>query len=674
MSVDLATLALKLSNAQAIADAKAAGAAFDEMGAKGERAALKLVGSTNPVTEAIKQQAITSVAATRGMGAWSAIQAEAAGRVGEHSLAIGRLERNLASVVERMLGLNSTVGLVGSGLLKFGVGTIETAGILGALAAVSAAYVYLTKTAREAKEAADKLRASLEAGNFRESLGPSPDLRLETDAQRNELRQEQERRRTLMAYGAKPSDDRIRDLDIQIAHLQSVLGAGEARYTTAVMKTQDPLIKVTVDSTFLQDRRKAEEEALAASKHYWEGQHALVEEAMKMVANLNEIARTYLRDNPASKVVADVMKPDVENMLKYTMPNVSVNDGLTREQVKHVEIVKRLTEAYEDAKAPFKNMSNAIENFQQGLKQAATGLLQQFSPGNIAQGMANGVIQQVDGFIHSVVSGAVGGIRHAIFGQNAQERTATREAADSAHAMALQLDAVTKALSGNQLGAALDLLQAGLLSTLQAINSAMPGKKYEDQRNAARATAAAQEAEQEVRTRRQFAEQAQYALEDLAVRNLRATGQGDAANLLAFREQQQREMQAAIDANKDALYINTLRTVQNSELLAFQNGLLSTAMRNNPTGFFASAYYSQFATPRGYPTDSGVNPLGPNPTGGLTPPGGSGSPPSNRAPLTIVLTLDGKVVTRTVVSNFDQTAAATGGTGTSRATGMELYR
>ena len=58
MAVDLATLSLRLTNAQAIADAKATGVAMDEMGMKGEAAAAKIAASSNPVTAAIRQQAV----------------------------------------------------------------------------------------------------------------------------------------------------------------------------------------------------------------------------------------------------------------------------------------------------------------------------------------------------------------------------------------------------------------------------------------------------------------------------------------------------------------------------------------------------------------------------------------------------------------------------------------
>jgi len=168
----------------------------------------------------------------------------------------------------------------------------------------------------------------------------------------------------------------------------------------------------------------------------------------------------------------------------------------------------------------------------------------------------------------------------------------------------------------------------------------------------------------EAKNIRMIQDQQRYALEDLQIRNLRATGQGDQADLLAFQEKQAREMQAALDANKDAVYINNLRTTENNELLAFQNGLLSTAMRNNPTGFYADVYYQQYATPR-TSLGGGVNGGGAdNSNGGLT--------PSGSRSLALYLMLDGKVVAKSFVSNLDAKASSTGGSGTSRAQALEL--
>lgn len=351
-------------------------------------------------------------------------------------------------------------------------------------------------------------------------------------------------------------------------------------------------------------------------------------------------------------------------------------DAVREAAVRHGETMRNLTGEFDVAKQAFTSMTRAVGSFKEGLLSAATGLLQQLSPSNIAQGLVNGAVQQVEGWVKSMVGSAVSGIRHAVFGESGAEKDAARQAEDSARAMALGLDAVTMSLQGNVLGATINALQISLISTLQAINNALPGTKNEAERNAARAQAAAQEAQQEANARRVAAEQAQYANEDLAVRNLRATGQGSQADMLSFQNQQAREMQAAIDANRDATYLSYLATVQNNELIAYQNGLLATALRNAPTGFYGiEGYAGAFATPRGpagYPTDSGPVMGGgaDNSNSGLSPRGGRVTLVFQKGAL--VVDKDGMM--NVVLDKIDQQASGSGGSGSSRASALELMR
>lgn len=210
-------------------------------------------------------------------------------------------------------------------------------------------------------------------------------------------------------------------------------------------------------------------------------------------------------------------------------------------------------------------------------------------------------------------------------------------------------------------------------------------------------------------------EDARYAQEDLEVRNLRATGRGDEADRIAFKEQQDREMQAAVDkADADGtrtvaeqLYLNTLATTQNNELIAFLNGTLQDATRNSPTGFFANQYYQPFVTPVGAapadPFNTGLPPLNaPNepsePAGtgaasgsGLTPPGGSRNAPNNTgtshgAPAGAVslnfasgsIQINGDRSGDEMLNDFldavDSAAAGSGGAGSSRAAALELLK
>jgi hypothetical protein len=98
-----------------------------------------------------------TIAATRSMGVWAALQAEAAGGVGEHSLAIGRLGYRLEHLTAEATGTNSAVGLLGATFLKFGAGDVYTIAILGGLYAIVEGYKLLTHGANEAEKATDDL-------------------------------------------------------------------------------------------------------------------------------------------------------------------------------------------------------------------------------------------------------------------------------------------------------------------------------------------------------------------------------------------------------------------------------------------------------------------------------------------------------------------------------------
>jgi uncharacterized membrane protein YgcG len=115
---------------------------------------------------------VASVAATKNMSAWSAMQAEAAGHLGEHSLAIGRLEMSLARFAERATGVNSTVGILGASMARFAIGSIETAGILIGIDAIIAVYDKLTESARKATDEQNKAIEAFEKMSREKALGP----------------------------------------------------------------------------------------------------------------------------------------------------------------------------------------------------------------------------------------------------------------------------------------------------------------------------------------------------------------------------------------------------------------------------------------------------------------------------------------------------------------------
>lgn len=284
----------------------------------------------------------------------------------------------------------------------------------------------------------------------------------------------------------------------------------------------------------------------------------------------------------------------------------------------------------------FTSWSQALGSAKAGAAEALKDNLAQLDPRMLAARAVNDllqpVVQAVTGFIDNTVGKLTDGIRHAFFGSSGAEKTAQREAADAAHAMAMQIDAVTQSLAGNALGAAIDALRIGLIATLNSINQALPGTRNESERNRLREEAAAQEAEQERRATAQDALNKKMEEESLQVRNLRALGRTDDADRLAFQQSQEKEMQQAILDGRDATYLNTLATVQNNEMIAFLNGTLQNATRNSPTGFFVNSYLGDYANripdpfgtgliPPNYPINTEPPGTGSAGTSGLNPPG-----------------------------------------------------
>lgn len=742
MAIDFAALSITVKRD----DVPKTTAELDKMAAAGKRAE----DATNRLSGAHNSAGAASVAATRNMGAWSALTAEATGHVGEHSLALGRLGYRMESATSEALGLNSAMGLLGGSFLKFGVGDVYSIAILGGIYALTQAWESLTDPAREARKQIDDMtdalvkqaRAAEEATiKGRANLSLIADYNAEVIKADTAGGFKSLIMRSLPVFGFGTGANTTAGDDA--SHAKAIADAATAQEQT---RANEAKTRTEEAERAARELKRLQEEAAAAARKADEAFKAGINSGIAVFDNLashglstSAVSRVLIDDygtvadriremgTASGPAVAELLKlrdalmgnlavsqaiaiangtgsvgplagkflpgvgitangalSDAQGALGHTAnvgfgdphsPN-GIQSRLDRAQEREAERIERLNDAYEHALKPFKSLDAAVTDFQQGIKQAATGLLEQFSPGNIAQGLVGGLTSKVEGLISGVIGDAVGGIRHALFGQNGAEKDAARQAADSAKAMALQMDAVTKALGGDQLGAALDALKIGLISTLQQINAALPGSKNEAQRNHERDVAAQQEAQNEANARRQYAEQSQYATEDLAVRNMRALGQGDQANLLAFKEQQARELQAALDANKDATYINNLKITENNELLAFLNGTLSDAVRNNPSGFYGSAaYLSQFASPfsggapANYPTDSGIS--HPN----VSPLGGSNPAPA-RQPITLIfkpgaLVMDKNGVMNVVLDQVDAQVMSTGGAGSSRAAAIE---
>jgi hypothetical protein len=575
-----------------------------------------------------------------------------------HRLATGRVSRALEGLIVSTVGANAHLGVLGVTLSDFALGSGVVTGVLAGIGAIIFTYEKLTESTRKAREEQDKLIKALSDEIHLKSLGPGGS--------------------TVDQVAA--ANQRAADLKIQISQLEKEIRGPDSGFGRRAM------LQHNVDNLYIERQNALNIAAGGQSIVNENVTQAIKEENREREAARNKATAERLEREKQfgaqaaiQAEVANQKRDAITDARKLSLvpetriPDIQFVGLLSDAELKHAESVRKLDEEYKAAKEVFSSTDAAVENFREGVKQAATGLLDSLSPSNIAQGLAGGLIQKVDGFVSGVFSSITGGVRHALFGQDSEERAAKRAEVQAAKNVALSLDALAAQLAHNDLQAALDQLRIGLIATLSSIDASEPGKRNESQRNADRQRAIDLEQKSEAQARHQDQLNKQYAQEDLALRNLRATGQGDAADLLAFQEKQAREMQSALDSNKDATYINTLKIVEQNELLAFMNGLLSDAVRNAPTGFWANAYYQSYATPRGGDgLGGGVTGGGPdNSGGGLTPPGGrSGGSPQGRAgsiSVTIPVILEGRVLTSVFVKNIDQYAASTGGAGTSRA-------
>lgn len=172
--MDIATLGLTIENGQAVLKITQTGNALDVLGQKGEEAAAKVAKAGAAARKSATDHeslAGATVSSTRGMGTLDAAMAEATHHAGEHSIAVGRLERNYESLVAELLGVNDTLALTATSFAKFGLGELSSLGILAGLAAVGFAYEKISEDARKSAEEQDKAFDSLVKLQHQQSLG-----------------------------------------------------------------------------------------------------------------------------------------------------------------------------------------------------------------------------------------------------------------------------------------------------------------------------------------------------------------------------------------------------------------------------------------------------------------------------------------------------------------------
>lgn len=273
--------------------------------------------------------------AKAGLDSFGGATNKVSGALEGHKLSLGKVERALGSYAARAIGANDVTRelSLAFGGMAVGGGPI-TAALVG-LAAVIAVYEHLTAAAREAKKAQDDLIKSLGDANAKAALGPEPDLVLQTNAQRDSLMQQRERRRQLLKFGVSPDDDRILTLNREIAVSQHELEDGEKRLFTARMAAGKPLEAVTVKARdFAALSKKAQDEFLAAAQSSINVFDELASHGIKSGAINQRLIADYGKVAEQIRQMGTASGPAMDALLKLRdalAANLVVSQAIARE-------------------------------------------------------------------------------------------------------------------------------------------------------------------------------------------------------------------------------------------------------------------------------------------------------------------------------------------------------
>lgn len=384
------------------------------------------ISQVDRLTGSLDKLGVTSVGQTRSMDMLSAIHAEAAGHVGEHSIQVGRLERQMASATGHVLGMNSVLELLGVTSLKFGVGDIYTIAIVGGLWAITKAFEKLTEASNKTMEQADKtIEKLLHAAKLRGmGLAGEAGIDLETaSAGQAEYKKNASfwtKVGNLAGGATSPMGawalgkaqgytDQIGKGNLAVLQAQTEITDNYAKPVTEAANKAAEAAK--------QEAKKVEQAAQQAVDQFWAGQHRIVESSMQKIAELKRIAADFLRDNPVAAQTEKYFAKQFEDAYgrpggRGGMPNWSLNDGLTKEQIKTREKMGILVD---DANKNADKLSNVIAGSASQAAQMIVGALNIGGGGKGSQ--LGGGIGGTAGFAAGyLVGGPVGGAIGSLVG------------------------------------------------------------------------------------------------------------------------------------------------------------------------------------------------------------------------------------------------------------------
>lgn len=274
--------------------------------------------------------------------------------------------------------------------------------------------------------------------------------------------------------------------------------------------------------------------------------------------------------------------------------------------------------------------------------------------GGAASGAAAGFM--VGGPVGAAI-GAVAGLAGGILGIGSASREAAKQMAEAVKQVTLSMAALKASVNHDQVAAGIADIEADRAQRAKAIEEAWSGGDANSDRvrwrtqqlkemNALEDQRIQQLKEEHAQQRKNFAE-------DLQVRLLVAQGKNKDAERLRLQLAQEREYREAVKNGTDDATLALLRQVQAQEKVAAEANNLTSALLNVPTGFklrlaeyeAMSGVAMRASTPAGVfssNVDTTFHPYAPD----VTARQGGGT-------LIIPVALDGKVITKVVVENFE---------------------
>lgn len=256
--------------------------------------------------------------------------------MGQAQLQTGRLGNQFANLAGHLTGIHPIIGNVAGVLGNFAVGSALTVGVLGGLAAIALAYDVLTKSTREATKAQDEaVKSLLKARHLKIVGGATGEDVLQARNKLNALLAEGARlQKELDANRGVPileglTLEKIQANQDAIHAVQQAIDSGNDSIAESANKATSSVVKLKDTYMDLRDAAaKVNAEATKANADWWRNYIERTGEALTLTQELNN---AIMADRPT---LVEAMRGLMPSIGGGDMPNVGINDGLTKEQIK----------------------------------------------------------------------------------------------------------------------------------------------------------------------------------------------------------------------------------------------------------------------------------------------------------------------------------------------------